>query len=425
MKRCVLLSVLFLMAASFLWAGAQQEQGGGAGGQVTIRYTRWAGTQEAKDFQALVDTFMKAHPEIKVETEFLPWGAYWEKVRTTVVSGDAADVLSMSHQSSSPYVTKGAFLALDDLPGAKELLDEMQPGTRAAVVYQGKIYGMPIGVGVRALIYNKKLLDEAGVPYPDPEKPMTWDEFIRTYKVLTKKNAQGEIVQAAVHFHWLEMWQALVAQMGGKILDDDIRPTRVMLNSPEGIAALKLAKRAFQEELEPPYSTEWAGPWGTPDSAVATGKVAFMHTGGWGLPPLRDAGIDFGTAPLPYPAGKQRATRGYVNFLSIYRGSQKVDAAWTFVKWMCGEGQPEFAKTGDLPANAKYLEVVKKTAPDYMKAFFSDLPYVITGPMLPTDEFGSLLEATMTDFFQDRISAEEAVRIIEEEGNKIIKKIYG
>ena len=73
MKRCVLLSVLFLMAASFLWAGAQQEQGGGAGGQVTIRYTRWAGTQEAKDFQPLVDTFMMAHPEIKVESEFLPW----------------------------------------------------------------------------------------------------------------------------------------------------------------------------------------------------------------------------------------------------------------------------------------------------------------------------------------------------------------
>lgn len=420
MKRLLLALLIVFAVAGFVFAEGGSEEASGA----AIRYTRWAGTQEARDFQALVDSYMASHPGTKIETEFLPWGAYWEKVRTTIVSGDAADVISLSHIMSSPYVTKGAFLALDELAGAKELLDKMQPGTKPAVTYNGKIYGMPIGVGVRSLIYNKAMLDKAGLPYPDAEEPMTWDEFKKTYAKLSVKKGD-EYEQVAVHFHLMQVWQAFVEQFGGKIVDDTTRPTKVLLNSPEGIAALKAMKSLIDEGLEPPYSSEWSGPWGTPDSAVATGKVAFMQTGPWGFGPLKDAGIDFGTAPFPYKKGGKRATIGYINFLSVYRGSQNVDAAWAFISWMAGEGQPEFTKTGDLPANSEYLEQIMASSDEKLKAFFSDLPYAITGPMLPTDEFTSLTEATLTDFLQDRITAEEAAQLIEEEGNKIIKKIFG
>jgi multiple sugar transport system substrate-binding protein len=426
-KKLAIVMVLFctmLFAGAILWAQGGKE-GSKSKASGTIRYTRWAGTQEAKDFTKLVKLFMASHPNIKVEVEFLPWGAYWDKLRTTIISGEAADVLSMSTNMSAPYVTKKALYPLNDIPGAKDLLDQMQEGTKAAVLYKDKIYGMPVGVGVRAIVYNKALFDEAKIPYPSNTKPMTWAEFKDMAQKLLKKDAKGNIVQLPAHFHKLELYEAMVVQAGGALMDNYTRPTKILLNSPEGIAGLKYMMELTKMGVLPPYTGDWSGEWGTPDSAVATGKVAMMQTGGWGLNPLIDAKINFGTAPLF--TDKKRATRAPINFLAISKNCKNIDAAAEFIAWMCGEAQAEFAKTGDLPANKNAIEQAKKLnirPLEIMEAYYSDLPYVITGPMIPSDEFGSMIETVMGDMFMEKITPEEAAATVEKDGNKLIKKIF-
>jgi multiple sugar transport system substrate-binding protein len=124
----------------------------------------------------------------------------------------------------------------------------------------------------------------------------------------------------------------------------------------------------------------------------------------------------------------QRANRGYINSLAIYRDSKKVDAAWTFIEWMTGvPGQLEFTKTGDLPANKNALEASKKNSSnpiEIMEAFYSELPYIITGPMVPTDELDTLLDDISTQFLQGRITPAEAAAIIEADGNALIEEVY-
>jgi multiple sugar transport system substrate-binding protein len=422
-KVFLFVCILIVITSTIIFATGDQEPG--MQGKTVLTYTRWAGTQEATDFQKLVDTFMATHPDIYVKAEFLPWGAYWEKLKTSILSGDAADVISLSQIQASPYITKGAFKVLDDIPGASKRLKEMQPGAQEAVVYNGKIYAMPVGSGVRALIYDKDMFDEAGVPYLDNTKPLKWDNFIQRVKKLTKKEGD-EIVQYAAHFHKQEMYEAMINQMGGRLMDNNIKPTKMLINTPEGIAGLKLMRRLIDENILPPHTGEWSGPWGTPDAAIVTGKVAIMHAGPWGLGPVEDAQINYGTAPLPM--GVKRATRGYINSLAIYRDSRNVDAAWTFIEWMTSvEGQLEFTKTGDLPANKNALEQAKtkgERPPEVMAAFFSDLPYVITGPMVPTDELNTMLDDIITQFLQGRLTPEETAAMIESEGNALIEEVY-
>lgn len=417
--------ILFIITSVTGFASGQGDRGTETG-KIEITYTRWAGTQEAMDFQILVDEFMELHPEIKVRAEFLPWGAYWEKLKTSILSGDAADVISLSQKQASPYITKGAFLPLNTLEGAAARLEEMQPGTKEAVIYKDNICAMPVGLGVRAMIYNKVMFDEAGIPYPSKTEPMTWDEFIEIGKKLTKIDENGEVIQYAAHFFKQEMWEAFVVQMGGRLMDNYITPTKMLINSPEGIAGFQLMMDLINEQIFPPHSGEWAGPWGTPDSAIVTRKVAVMHTGPWGFGPVEDADIDYGTAPLPM--AKERANRGYINSLAIYRDSKKVDAAWTFIDWMTGvEGQLEFTKTGDLPANKNALEASRKnsTRPlEVMEAFYSELPYIITGPMVPTDELDTLLDDISTQVLQGRLTPEEAVEMLELDGNDLIEEVY-
>lgn len=51
---------------------------------------------------------MKANPDIKVKCEFLPWGAYWDKLRTTIIGGTAADVIYFLGQR---YLERGVAIA--------------------------------------------------------------------------------------------------------------------------------------------------------------------------------------------------------------------------------------------------------------------------------------------------------------------------
>ncbi len=197
----------------------------------SIRYTRWAGGAEARLFATLVQEFMRTHPNIQVKPEFLPWAAYWEKIRTTVMSGDAADVISLSNIEMGPYITRGAFMDLDNMSGATALYAQMLPGEQAADRVNGKIKAMPIGTGVRALVYNKALLDKAGIPYPDVDRPMTWDQFFEMSRKLTIREGD-RYMQYTARFHILEMYESLVVQYGGQLMDSPTRPTKMMINSP-------------------------------------------------------------------------------------------------------------------------------------------------------------------------------------------------
>jgi multiple sugar transport system substrate-binding protein len=422
MKKNLTILVLVSFIILVLGIGSCSEQAASG----PISYTRWAGTQEALDFQKLVDAYMKKNPNVKIVTDFLPWGAYWEKVRNSLISGEAADVISMANGMAGPYIAKKTTYKMDDLPGAKALLDEMQPGTKFVATVEGSIYAMPVGAGVRAMIYNKALLKDAGVANPSSSEPMSWDDFIAMGKKLIKKSGD-QIVQYPAHFHKMEMWQAFIVQMGGKLLDSPTKPTKILANSPEGVAGLQIMVDLIKADILPPHTGDWAGAWGTPDNAVANGKVAFMQTGPWGLGPLKDNNIDFATAPIP--KGKVRCNLGYVNSLAIAKNSKNVTAAWDFIRWVCSEeGQLEFTKTGDLPANKKAFDKAKagntQWPANIMDAYFSELPYTITSPMLPSGELDSLFDDVMTQCFQLKITPAQAAARLEKEGNEIVKKMF-
>lgn len=420
MKKSIVLVCLLIVALVFTMTAS-------AAKVTTITYGRWASMEEAKAFQALIDKFEKANPDVKVKAEFLPWNAYWDKLKTTIMSGTAYDVISFSHLNSAPYVTKGALYDMGKLKGAKELLKEMQPGTQSVGMYKGKMYGIPVGVGVRAMIYNKEMFDEAGIPYPSSTKPYSWEEFVEVGKKLTKVDADGKIIQYACNLHVDQCWVAIVDQAGGSFLDNYTRPTKVTINTPAGIAGLTYFADLFKNKINVPYTDQWNGPWGSPDSAVCTKKVAMVLTGPWSISSVIDANVKFGTAPSF--AGKKRSTFGYINLLAISKDTKKAAAAWKFIKWVCSaQGQLEFTKTGDLPANSKALASAMKNpvqySPEIMDAYYSELPYVITGPMLPSEEFNTVTNNIIHDMVEGRITPAEAAKKLETEGNAVIKKIF-
>jgi multiple sugar transport system substrate-binding protein len=408
-----------------------------------VTYSRWAGGNEINDFQGLVDKFNNSvgkEKNIEVKFEPLPWGNYWDKLKTTMLAGGAPDVISLSNAGENgSYLSRGVFLNLSKMPGAKDVIGALAKPAVQSLTINGNVLGLPVGLGVRAMIYNKTMLKAAGIAFPDPVKPMTWEDMVAMAARLTKKDAAGNFTQYTGRFSMSEMTDSIVEEWGGRFLNDRNHPTKVLINDKNGIDALTFAYNLNKNGVIPPETGEWETAFGSPDNAVATGKVAFMLSGPWGFsnfgPDAKVKVNEVGTCPVPVFKGKEklRATRGYINGLAIYRNSKVSSAAWEFVKWLVGkEGQLEFTKTGDLPANAAALaeaqanagKIYTSTSAENYKAYFSDLPFVISGPTLPTGEWGSLFETVLTDMRKGLIAPKDAAVKLEKEGNDLLSSMW-
>jgi ABC-type glycerol-3-phosphate transport system substrate-binding protein len=345
-------------------------------------------------------------------------------VQTSLIAGNSADVISMSAGEAAKYINKNVFYDLSQLAGAKERLAQMSKNAQKLVNYEGQIVGMPVGIGLRCLIYNQAMFDAAGVAYPDATQPLTWEQFKQIGKKLTKIE-NGQVTQYAFQVDSGEFHKILISQAGGAIVDNSAAPKQVVINSKEAITALKFMKSLYDEHIIPPYK-DVVGPWGNQDNALATGKVAMMYSGPWSLGQVAEKKIRFGTAPMFM--GKERATVGYVNFLTIARKSKRVKEAWRFIDWLTSkEGQIKFSATGDLPANLTALAEVRespsKFSPDVMKAFYEDLPNIDTNLMISDSRFFGECDNYWRDFLDGKISAEEAVAGYAKAGQAILDGI--
>ena len=96
----------------------------------------------------------------------------------------------------------------------------------------GDLYALPKDASVFAYAYNKDIFDEAGIPYPDPENPYTYEEFVDVCQKLTKdKDGDGEIDQWGCGMANAFMLQQYVWSNGATYLTDDYKT--VNIDTPE------------------------------------------------------------------------------------------------------------------------------------------------------------------------------------------------
>ena len=79
-------------------------------------------------------------------------------------SGQLPHLFNVSGNQLKKFIDQGDVLALDDLPGGKEFIEEFgQPGIEGSTLVNGKTYGVQPTVKTAALAYNKDLFKKAGI----------------------------------------------------------------------------------------------------------------------------------------------------------------------------------------------------------------------------------------------------------------------
>ena len=169
MKKLMLVLLVALTALTMVFAaGAKEAQ---KTDEVTLRWAYWGGEARIERSEAAIKIFEAQNPGVKVHQE--PSGGagdHFVKVDTQVAAGAGPDVINMGGNFPD-YIPGGpkGHLTLDLFPyGASGVinLDVIDPGAIAYATVDGALYGLSTGANMPALVYNKSMIERAGVALP-------------------------------------------------------------------------------------------------------------------------------------------------------------------------------------------------------------------------------------------------------------------
>lgn len=392
--------------------------------EVTLTFGWWANSPEkTQAFQAWLQSFERTHPGIKIKAEFPDWTPYWQKLKIAINAGTAYDIVGLCSCNAGSLFNANAFLDLNQFSDTPQVLSTVTPESVKFFNWNNQQQAIPLGIALPVVGYNKDLFKAAGVPFPDPVKPMGLEEFKSMARKLTKIE-NGAVTQYALHPSSERFgWQTWVSMAGGQVFDNYINPTKVTVNTPEGIRGLTNYYSLIQEKIAVPQD-EWSNKdWSLGIGALQTGKVAMAELGPWDFLTVESKALPVGV--MPFPMDKQAAVRATANGLGIYRNSKYPKEAWEFLKWaLQPENQLEFAKFSDIPVEKKAFDqlatVIKPK--DFTATLQAQLPAFKPYFMSGSDGLGGAFDDIILKMERGLYTPVQAAEEMEKQGNAILAK---
>ncbi|SEQ02200.1 ABC transporter substrate-binding protein [Microlunatus flavus] len=259
----------------FAPAGSQASQAAG-----TLSFTTWGTDAELAGFRSVIAAFQQANPGTTVDLNAVPYEQMFSNIDAQIQAGNPPDVFRVPYYTFGSYA--GAGQLLDLTPHlAQDFSGRFTDQAWAAVQNGGKPYGVPHHTDTSVILYNKTLLDAAGVTSvpTTPEGAWTWDQLLQVAGRLRSSLPGAKYPMA---YNWqgngVTRWLSLLFQADGRFLAEDLKSPAI--DSAAGRAAVDLSKRFFTEKLVPANdsvksTTYAADTWYSQTSAMVWGG-AFM-----------------------------------------------------------------------------------------------------------------------------------------------------
>lgn len=271
-----------------------------SGGGVTLRWAMWsASASERAVWAELAADVTKKYPNITIKLETAAFNDYFDKLQTQIASSTQSDIVSMQTLRMPGFAARHAMQSLQPFiakdPGIN--VNDFYQSIRDGLSFKNEIYGFGYDVGPILLYYNKDMFKAAGIPFPDPTTPMSWDQFRQiSIKMSKPANQQyGYVIQPA--FDNLVPW---IWSGGGDYMDDN--ETTCLLDSTDAKAAMQFVVDLIIKDKAAAPITDLSNAQ-FQSERFFSGNVGMMADGPWQFVNVRsNAKFDWDIAP--FPAGK-------------------------------------------------------------------------------------------------------------------------
>ncbi|MGT2950179.1 sugar ABC transporter substrate-binding protein [Streptococcus cuniculi] len=328
-----------LSAAMLLGACSGTSDSQASSGKTEITYAIWDSGQEP-GLRKIADKFEEKNPNIKIKIQVSNWDSYWTALEAGATGGALPDTFWMHSNEIYRYGSNKLLLPLDDyLAKSKEAqLSNFPTGLNDIYNIEGAQYAVPKDYDTIGLWYNKKMFDEAGIPYPDDT--WDWNKLKEVAKKLTK--ADGSQYGFGASFQNQVGYYNFVYQNGGTIITDDKKSG---YDDPKTIEAIDYYFSFVREKLSPAITVDKENA-----EAFQNGQVAMSLFGSWSLSGLTENDYvreNADVAVLPKGPDGKRSTifNGLGN--AIAANTKHPDEAWKWVEFLSSkEGQDMQASLG-------------------------------------------------------------------------------
>ncbi len=266
-------------------------------------------TQEWWD-DVFVPKFTEAHPEIDLTVEIVSWNDLYTVVANRITNDNAPDILNID--TFADYVPDDLLMPAEEYT-SDELKAKIIPSFWDANELDGTVWALPILASVRALFYNKDILEAAGV-----EVPTTWDEVkeacakIQAYDpdiIPWSLDVSSDEGQAAFAYY--------TVNNGGGFMKDG----EWILNCEENVEALNFIKEMVDAGYcypDPMNATRYPQ-----QDAFAAGSLAMM-IGPCNLYDIA-SGVNFGIANIPTNGDNESLYIGVCDRLMAFKDDDAPD----------------------------------------------------------------------------------------------------
>lgn len=416
MKKVLALGLTAALAATTLLTGCSGSKNSGKteDGKANLSMFIFANDHEQVVYKDMVKKFQEEHADTigNIDVQITTQDEYSKTLTGMMTAGELPDVFYVGPESLEQFVENGYIedlqpildkmnISTDDLVAQEALNSYRYNGEHAG---EGDLYALPKDASVFAYAYNKDLFDKEGIPYPDPENPYTYEEFIEVCQKFTKDtDGDGEIDQWGCGMANAFMLQQYIWSNGATYLTDDYK--KVNIDTSEFKDALqKYVDLTLKYKVTP--TVEQDASLGVYQRWLA-GQEAFYACGTWDVSAFMDKEtFPFNWDLCAYPTlstGKTMTWLGTVGFCVSAKSANK-EAATELVNYLCTseDGQKQLSgivggQSIQLPnlkslAEGEFVDSIKNgdlAFPSNVDVFFSYLN--------GTDKYeGRLTETTYT-----------------------------
>lgn len=338
-KRLTLAAAALLLTALAAGCGgksANEGQPGNASGkpaeQIEIRVATW---DTAPEMQEILNTakkqFEASHQNVTVKIEASQYDNYMTKLQTQLAAGSPPDLIQIGERDLNRYMNKEIVIDLHPYLQETTFLDELVPGLKDIITIDGKIPAIPAAPSAPAIYYNKKLFDEANIPYP--EDGWTWEQLLDYAQQLTK-TANGRTEQYGLMFpNGVDWVEPIVMSRGAGYVSPDGSKVKGYLDSPETVAAFQWYVDLYRKHNIAPTPAEISAMKGV--DLFSTGRVAINFAGAWQLSTfMKNPELDFGLVGVPKFANGERANFLYASGYGVTKQSKYPQETWEFLQML-------------------------------------------------------------------------------------------
>lgn len=365
------------------------------------------------------------NPGVNIVYQQLSYSDYLQTVLTSRIGGQAPDIYHL-------YNIWGAQLVENDVlatppQAVLDFIDNTYVGSTVnAVTIRDQVWGVPTEVSNYLLVYNRQLLEAAGVAVPT-----TWNEVVEAAAAITERNDQGNITTMGYAFgpsvaNVVHPFLTLLYSQGVEMFTEDYSATN--LTSETAVAVLEQQVRLFEEGITDRSIEVWDFP---------SGSVGMMTMAPWYEQTLREG---FGDAfedivgVTQIPGGDDWRSLQYAFFFGVDANSPNQEVAWDVITWLNTQqdegtlscvGQM-LVELGALTSHQGDIAAAQDALGDsYSAPFIEALDRSITEPtVVQAAEIERILQTYIEQAWAGELEPAEALRQADREISSILAEFY-